>query len=299
MPNHITNRLTIIPNETNVTLFTGEDVLRVREAIKGEKEDQYIDFHKIAPIPKELEGTVSPMRIISQEEYDIQELKIAKDELTENERNWGISRGLTQALADEYKKKFGHCDWYGWQTSNWGTKWNAYDQYEVDENCIEFNTAWSTPYSLLVNLSKMFPQVTFEVEYADEDFGYNVGKYVLLNGETIDQNIPDGGSQEAIEMAMDIKGDEEYYLEGYLVDEADEDGELSGFAETLIQIAHERGKLLEDYPTIILDKLKELALADEQFERVVEIDELLSKANNSKDDEDYQSGLLYGVDNNQ
>jgi hypothetical protein len=54
MPNHITNRLTIIPNETNVTLFTGEDVLRVREAIKGEREDQYIDFHKIAPIPKEL-----------------------------------------------------------------------------------------------------------------------------------------------------------------------------------------------------------------------------------------------------
>ncbi|MFK5283499.1 hypothetical protein ACI3PL_28390, partial [Lacticaseibacillus paracasei] len=74
---------------------------------------------------------------------------------------------------------------------------------------MEFNTAWSTPYSLLVNLSKKYPQVTFEVEYAYEDFGYNVGKYVLLDGETIDQNIPDGGSQEAIEMAMDIKGDDE------------------------------------------------------------------------------------------
>jgi hypothetical protein len=298
MPNHITNRLTIIPNETNVTLFTGEDVLRVREAIKGEREDQYIDFHKIAPIPKELEGTVSPMRIISQEEYDSQELKIATNDLTENEKNWGISRGLTQALADEYKKKFGHCDWYGWQTANWGTKWNAYEQVEHDANVIEFDTAWSTPYSLLVNLSKMFPQVTFEVEYADEDFGYNVGRYVLLNGETIEENIPDGGSQEALEMAMDIKGDEEYYLESYLIDEADEDGELSDFAETLIQIAHERGKLVEDYPVIVLDKLKELALADEQFERVVEIDKLLTKAN-STDDEDYQSGLLYGVDNNQ
>jgi hypothetical protein len=298
MPNHITNRLTIIPNETNVTLFTGEDVLRVREAIKGEREDQYIDFHKIAPIPKELEGTVSPMRIISQEEYDEQERKIAENDLTENEKNWGISRGLTQALADEYKEKFGHCDWYGWQTANWGTKWNAYEQYSNDDAVIEFDTAWSTPYSLLVNLSKMFPQITFEVEYADEDFGYNVGRYVLLNGEVTEQNIPDGGSQEALEMAMDIKGDEEYYLESYLIDEADEDGELSDFAETLIQIAHERGKLVEDYPVIVLDKLKELALADEQFERVVEIDKLLTKAN-STDDEDYQSGLLYGVDNNQ
>ena len=277
MPNHITNRLTIIGTE--------EQVAQVRAEIRGEEADRFIDFHKIAPIPKELEGTVSPMRIVSQEEYDIQEKKIATNDLTENERNWGISRSLTQALADEYKKKFGHCDWYGWQTANWGTKWNAYEQVEHDANVIEFDTAWSTPYSLLVNLSKKYPQVTFEVEYADEDFGYNVGKYVLLNGETIDQNIPDGGSQEAIEMAMDIKGDEEYYLEGYLTDEADEDGELSDFAETLIQIAHERGKLLEDYPTIVLDKLKELALADEQFERVVAIDKLLATKETETEDQ--------------
>ena len=290
MPNHITNRLTIIGTE--------EQVAQVRAEIRGEEADRFIDFHKIAPIPKELEGTVSPMRIVSQEEYDIQEKKIAENDLTENERNWGISRSLTQALADEYKKKFGHCDWYGWQTANWGTKWNAYEQHEVDENVIEFDTAWSTPYSLLVNLSKKYPQVTFEVEYADEDFGYNVGKYVLLDGETIDQNIPDGGSQEAIEMAMDIKGDDEYYLEGYLIDDADEDGELSDFAETLIQIAHERGKLSKEYPPVVLDKLRELALADEQFERVVQIGNYLAKED-SKDDEDYQSGLLYGVDNNQ
>jgi len=290
MPNHITNRLTIIGTE--------EEVAQVRAKIRGEEADRFIDFHKIAPIPKELEGTVSPMRIISQEEYDIQEKKIATNDLTENEKNWGISRSLTQALADEYKEKFGHCDWYGWQTANWGTKWNAYEQYSDDANVIEFDTAWSTPYSLLVNLSKMFPQITFEVEYADEDFGYNVGRYVLLNGEDTEQNIPDGGTQEAIEMAMEIKGDDEYYLEGYLIDDADEDGELSGFAETLIQIAHERNILHKEYPPVVLEKLKELALADEQFERVVEIDKLLS-ANESKDDEDYQSGLLYGVDNNQ
>jgi hypothetical protein len=141
--------------------------------------------------------------------------------------------------------------------------------------------------------------VEFQVEYADEDFGYNVGTYLLINGTIENQNIPDGGTQEAVELAMEIKGDEEYYLESYLIDEADEDGELSNFAETLVLIAHERGKLLDDYPVVILDKLKELALADEQFERVVEIDKLLAKANNTKDDEDYQSGLLYGVDNNQ
>lgn len=267
MPNHITNRLIIIGTE--------EQVKQVREAIKGEHEDQFIDFNKIAPIPKELEGTVSPMRIISQQEYDEQERKIREDDLTEFERALGLSRGLTQALANEYKQKFGHCEWYSWQTANWGTKWNAYDQCEIDEHIIEFDTAWSNPHDLMIKLSKMFPEVTFEILYADEDFGYNVGAYTLLNGQTIDVNVPEGGTIEAIEMAMDIKGDEEYYLESYLSDEVDEH-EMSRFDDNLVEVAHNRGKLFDNYPTFILEKLKELALESEQFERVIEIDKLLS-----------------------
>lgn len=288
MPNHITNRLTIIG--------TAEQVAQVRAEIKGEREDQLIDFNTFAPIPKELEGTVSPMRIISQEEYDIQETKIANNDLTENERNWGLSRGLTKKLSDEYKEKFGADNWYDWQTGNWGTKWNAYEQFEADENCIEFETAWSTPVHAMTQLSKKYPQVEFQVEYADEDFGYNVGIYSLINGVIENQNIPDGGTIEALEMAMDIKGDDEYYLGSYLVDDIQD--ELGGFEENLIKIAHNKGKLYDDYPVIVLNKLKELALADEQFERVIEIDKLLNKVT-AKDDEDYQSGLLYGVDNNQ
>jgi hypothetical protein len=266
MPNHVTNRLTIIGTE--------DQVKQVREVIKGEREDQFLDFNKIAPIPKELDGTVSPMRIISQEEYDEQERKISEDDLTDNERNWGLSRGLTQKLADEYIAKFGHADWYGWQTSNWGTKWNAYSQHEIGEDCIEFDTAWSTPYELMVKLSKLFPEVEFQVEYADEDFGYNVGTYTLLDGDSIDENIPDGGSREAIMMAMDVKGDEDYYLTDYLCYDTD-DGELNGFEETLVEIVHEKGFLIEEYPKSVLNKLKELALANEQFERVIEIDKLL------------------------
>jgi hypothetical protein len=267
MPNHVTNRLTIIGTE--------EQVKQVREAIKGEGEDQFINFNKIAPIPKELVGTISPMRIISKEEYDEQERKIREDDLTDMERQWGLSRGLTQELADEYIAKFGHADWYGWQNENWGTKWNAYSQHELDENCIEFDTAWSTPYELMVKLSKLFPEVEFQVEYADEDFGYNVGTYTLLDGDSIDENIPDGGSREAIMMAMDIKGDEDYYLTDYLCYDTD-DEELSEFEETLVEIAHEKGFLIDEYPISVLNKLKELALDNEQFERVIEIDQLLS-----------------------
>jgi hypothetical protein len=288
MPNHITNRLTIIGTE--------EQVAQVRAEIKGENEDQFIDFNTFVAIPKELQGTISPMTIISQKEYDIQEEKIATDNFTENERNWRISRGLTRELSNEYKEKFGTDNWYDWQTRNWGTKWNAYKQVEHDENELEFDTAWSTPLRAMEHLSKKYPQVEFQVRYADEDFGYNVGEYSIINGEIESQNIPDGGTLEALEMAMDIKGDEDHYLVNYLVE--NEEYEISSYEENLIQIAHNRGKLEEDYPTIVLEKLKELALADEQFERVIAIDKLLAQAT-TKDDEDYQSGLLYGVDNNQ
>jgi len=289
MPNHITNRLTIIGTE--------EQVAQVRAEIKGEDEDQFIDFNTFVSTPKELQGTVSPMSILTQEEYDIQEQKIATDNLTENERNFGFSRGLTRELSNDYEAKFGADNWYDWQIRNWGTKWNAYDQIETDVDELEFNTAWSTPLNAMVHLSKKYPQVEFKVRYADEDFGYNVGEYSLINGEIENEEIPDGGSVEALEMAMDIKGDEYYYLADYLVDDVED--KLSSYEENLIQIAHNRGKLEEIFPTIVLDKLKELALADEQFERVIEIDKLLNKTTTNDDDDDYLGGLLYGVDNNQ
>ena len=276
MPNHVTNRLTIIGTE--------EQVKQVREAINGEREDQFIDFNKIAPIPKELEGTQSPLKIISQEEYDIQELKIANDDLTENERNWGFSRGLTQELADEYKKKFGYAEWYSWQNANWGTKWNAYSQVERDIDCIEFQTAWATPYELLVKLSNMFPEVTFEVKYSDEDFGYNVGEFTLLNGEEIDTNKPKGGSVEAIELAINVQygtPDEYFDCNQDIFNEyIDDEDELNDYVSTMIDVAYKHGVYpVEDcnFHKLVLERFKELALENENFELVIVIDKELNK----------------------
>jgi hypothetical protein len=281
MPNHITNRLTIIGTE--------EQVKQVREAIKGEREEQFIDFNKIAPIPKELENTQSPLTIISQKEYDEQEKRIADGNISDDEKNWGLSRGLTQKLADEYKKKFGYAEWYGWQNANWGTKWNAYEQCSIDEDVIEFQTAWSTPFSLLVNLSLMFPEVTFEVRYADEDFGYNVGEFTLLGGDEILTNIPDGGSDEAYELAMDIQYgtpeeyfdcNEEIFTDDYI---NEDEGELSGYVSQMVDLAYKHKHYPSEdcnYHKLALERFKELALADENFELVIVIDKELNKVEN-------------------
>lgn len=279
MPNWVTNNVRINADETLLA--------KIREEVKGTPysngEDRDFDFNTIAPIPTELVGTTSPTRIISQEDYDKQEERIAKGDLTEGEKTFGVSRGITQAMHDDFVERFGFADWYGWQINNWGTKWNASSVYWSDDNdFVSFNTAWSTPFDLLVALSKKYPQATFEVEYADEDFGYNVGRYVLQNGEEIDTEIPEGGSKEALEMAINIQGGEDYYLGDDFCD-VDEDEELSDFTIKMIEIAYDRDYMpTEDcgYAKNVLEKFKELALADEKFELVALIQKELDKVEN-------------------
>lgn len=268
MPNWVTNIVTFNADEKRIA--------EIKELLKGETE---FDFNKIAPIPKELQNTVSPMRIISQEEYDKQEERIAKGEITEHEKSFGLSRCLTQEIADDYINRFGACDWYSWQTANWGTKWNACDISELDDG-FEFNTAWSTPYQLLSNLSKLLPDVEINIKFSDEDFGHNVGEYTLLNGDEIESNIPEGGSREALIMAMDIQygGVDGYFFEDDFCELYD-DG-INEYVEKMINIAYDHNVFpFEDcnWEKPVLEYFKDLAIADEKFELVIIIQKELDK----------------------
>jgi hypothetical protein len=259
MPNWVTNNVTIKANN--------ELLAKIRSEVLSE--DSEFDFNTIAPIPTELKGTTSPTKIISQEEYDAQEEYIAKGELTEIQKKWGVSRGLTEKLAKKYKKKYGSSDWYDWQINAWGTKWNACDIYWNEENdYVSFNTAWSTPFALIKKLSEKYPFAEFVVEYADEDFGYNVGTYTLIGGIETECIVPEGGSREAYEMAIEIQGNEDLFLSDDFCD-VDENEGLSNFTLTMIEIAYDRDYLPSEgcgYPKNVLEKFKELAMDDENYE---------------------------------
>lgn len=96
------------------------------------------------------------------------------------------------------------CDsWYDWCCKNWGTKWNSGGALIVDDNTYEFETAWSTPYNVLVELSKQFPNSRISVDYADEDIGNNCGSYILENGNLIDEYYGDD------DFALDLWGYDE------------------------------------------------------------------------------------------
>lgn len=54
-------------------------------------------------------------------------------------------------------------------------------------------------------LSERFPDVQFSYRYADEDIGSNVGEMTFLNGEILEEYIPQDRSKEAYELAFEVK----------------------------------------------------------------------------------------------
>lgn len=90
-------------------------------------------------------------------------------------------------IGDRYilnKELYGAETWYDWCVEHWGTKWNACDASWRNYDCVEFDTAWSMPEPVYRCMAKLFPDVHFEVEFADEDIGSNCGT-VTYEGDDI------------------------------------------------------------------------------------------------------------------
>lgn len=176
MPNHVRNRV--------VFNGTKEEVAKVFAFIKGE--NGAIDFNSIIPRPDGIQNTVS---------------------------------GNTLEVADKewmWRLRYGFPSWYEWRCAKWDTKWNAYEIEIIGDDVsgidtIEFETAWSAPHAVIIRLAKCFPNVEILHKWADEDTAYNCGEREYRNGECDYQNIPEGGSKEAYELAFNLRP----YLEDY------------------------------------------------------------------------------------
>jgi hypothetical protein len=255
MPNHVTNEVTFLGSTE-----------RIRELrAKCKTTESPFSFKAFHPMPTELVGTTSPPKIVTEQELQEWKDKLAKGELNEWEKDY---RPITEKESKRFIKKYGTDNWYNWQIDNWGTKWDCYDQIEISEGEVHFNTAWSTPMRALGKLSRMFEDITIEVKYADEDFGSNVGTYTLQGGDIIDVYQPEY-SKDSVKLAMDILGDIEYWVTDRLCEVEDED--IKGFDLWLVEIAHEEGNLMEEYPVAVLGLLFDMAVADEQYERAGQI----------------------------
>ena len=171
MPNYVKHIVNI--KTTDVEL---EEILNF---IKSD--DRVFDFNKIIPMPEALN---------IQSRYDLQQVLDKDRILNENEKE------LVRKYSENYKN-YGFFDWYGWRISNWGTKWNTSEPILKDQNILEFQTAWSHCAPIFFVLSNKFPKAVFEVNFADEDRGYNTQILTYQNGAIINKIEFVLGSQDA------------------------------------------------------------------------------------------------------
>jgi hypothetical protein len=197
MPNYVINQINFEGDQSKI-----DTLMQSVKSKKDNGEDYVFDFNKIIPMPESLNITSGGRVDMAMAYVNYQETMDPKGLESYLSYPWVKSAGIDNIsqLCDYIKesvdieegrkaiyneKTYGHRDWYSWSTSNWGTKWNASEPV-VNDNSIEFQTAWSTPEPVLIELSKQHPEVTIDIRYADEDIGSNCGRFVLLNGQEID-----------------------------------------------------------------------------------------------------------------
>jgi hypothetical protein len=106
-------------------------------------------------------------------------------------------------------------DWYSWNITNWGTKWDVCDVYfenQADEDSIEFSfcSAWGPPVEAFETWALADGRVQFNLEYWEPGAGF-VGS-LNYDGDYIDHNYVDC-SQDIAEykrIASEVWGYEEY-----------------------------------------------------------------------------------------
>ena len=60
----------------------------------------------------------------------------------------------------------GYHDWYSWNLDNWGVKWDAVRptaKYDLLSITLCFDSPWDTPEHFVRELSKLYPNATFEM----------------------------------------------------------------------------------------------------------------------------------------
>lgn len=207
MPNHVCTQI-------KMKSITKKDLFNA---------DGEFDFNKLIPMPETLNmesGTYESIAI---------EAVATKAAEAKNEFGFGFSirhtDNFTSRMASYVEKdgeskvyedglayitnliKYGATTWYDWCRINWGTKWNAYNYCEIDEDTIQFQTAWSMPEPIIEALSKAYPDEEVEVMWADEDTGANTGKSTYKNGKLINGGYFEDCSNEAYEAYIELHGE--------------------------------------------------------------------------------------------
>ena len=196
MPNWVMNELSCI-------FQTSEEYNAFKT--KANTEGLYNSFF---PMPEVLEGTRSPhlapgdfINAVNKRNntnyLTLEEVVLAKD-------NWDSqdAKGIIKNI--KAFEETGYHDWYSWNLDNWGVKWEASkctlkELSDFNTIVFSFDSPWGTPEHFVRELSKLYPNATFEMvsgsiendchyEFTCED-----GKYIeTCSYETFKEAVVDG-----------------------------------------------------------------------------------------------------------
>jgi hypothetical protein len=161
MPNWVMNELTCI--------------FQTKEELDAFKEKANTDglFASFIPMPAVLENTVSPHidPIVFVEKLNQRNgtnyLSVLGVTFSDNEWDVKMAKQILQNL--KAFEETSYYNWYDWNCTKWGVKWDASECKVKNElpdfNTIifSFNTPWGTPEQFVRELSKLYPNATFEM----------------------------------------------------------------------------------------------------------------------------------------
>jgi len=217
MPNHVTIKMEVSGPGDVLGLFAAH----ITQSC--EDDSLYFDFNTIIPMPKALD-----IGGVSFEPDDIQKANMAK---------------------------YGYGSWYDFNTENWGTKWNSYEnniEFIQDEDgaryVIEFQTAWSLPTPIFEELNDLYPELNFYIECVEEG-GWFAGT-LQYHGDTVVDGINE--SEETWEQMARLLY--ENYIEGRIYDAV---SELEWYLDK-----YNKSEWDEEYNDGVVEYLKSLAKYD-------------------------------------
>lgn len=272
MPNWCYNNMTIYGKTADLRKFVSDiKVSRTEEITKddGTKEQRtetVLSIASLYPVPEELTQYQAPLT--GRRNDDPSSEALSGDDL--------------EALQNHLRTLYGASDWYDWCVSHWGTKWGdsdtRIDDLEDDEElpngrsllCMYYETAWSPASGLIAHVSKLYPNLIFQVTSTEEAEMFACWQ-VFHNGNIIGEG--DGSTEvpaEVAKLAEDEATMDDYYeaLSDWINERNEKlDNDSSKFLYAYLDKAKERREKLEyEY------KIRLVNLMDERDKALAEFD---------------------------
>lgn len=160
--------------------------------------DNVIDFNKIMKVPEDLffnkeDITKEIDEMINGIFPSIADIKLLITKLEDEDHKKKAHSYVDRYMRDN-KRKYGCIDHYDWKEKNWGSYGSPdlKDCSSANDDLVFIKFSWLDKYKkdIWLHLSEQYPNITFELSYADEQFGFDTGKVEFKNGQLNEILIP-------------------------------------------------------------------------------------------------------------